>query len=201
VAARWIRLLAVVAGVAVALTVGGWAGVPCGTATAVVLALALPHVEPASRRRERARAAADLPFAVDLLSAALRTGAPPDRAAITVGEALGGPIAAPLVRVGRALRFGTPAAQAWHELDGVPGAERLIRAAVRSAERGTALSPVLDRLTEDLRTARAAAADAAARRAGVLCVLPLGLCFLPAFLLAGVVPVVVAVMGDVLTIR
>ena len=40
---------------------------------------------------------------------------------------------------------------------------------------------------------------AAARTAGVLVVLPLGLCFLPAFVLAGLVPVVVAVVGDVLT--
>ncbi|MBM0257196.1 secretion system protein, partial [Micromonospora sp. 4G55] len=36
------------------------------------------------------------------------------------------------------------------------------------------------------------------RRAGVLIVLPLGLCFLPAFILAGLVPVIVAVLGDVL---
>jgi pilus assembly protein TadC len=40
--------------------------------------------------------------------------------------------------------------------------------------------------------------EAAARRAGVLVVLPLGLCFLPAFVFAGLVPVIVAVLGDVL---
>jgi hypothetical protein len=49
----------------------------------------------------------------------------------------------------------------------------------------------------DLRAARAASADGTARRVGVLAVLPLGLCFLPAFLLTGVVPVVVAVLGEV----
>ena len=53
-------------------------------------------------------------------------------------------------------------------------------------------------LADDLRADRAVAAEAAAQRAGVLIVLPLGLCFLPAFLLAGLVPVVVAVLGDVL---
>ena len=42
------------------------------------------------------------------------------------------------------------------------------------------------------------AADADGRRAGVLIVLPLGLCFLPAFVLAGLVPVIVAVLGGVL---
>jgi pilus assembly protein TadC len=70
--------------------------------------------------------------------------------------------------------------------------------ATRSAERGSALSRALEQQAVDLRAARAAAAEAAARKAGVLVVLPLGLCFLPAFLLAGVVPLVVSVLGDLL---
>ena len=56
----------------------------------------------------------------------------------------------------------------------------------------------LTQLADDLRAARLAAGEAARHRAGVLLVLPLGLCFLPAFLVAGVVPVIVAVLGDVL---
>ena len=40
--------------------------------------------------------------------------------------------------------------------------------------------------------------EAAAQRVSVLIVLPLGLCFLPAFVFAGIVPVIVAVLGDVL---
>jgi Flp pilus assembly protein TadB len=66
---------------------------------------------------------------------------------------------------------------------------------------GGPLGERLDRVGRSLRLLRAdrsLAAEAAARRAGVLIVLPLGLCFLPAFLLAGLVPVVVAVIGDVL---
>jgi pilus assembly protein TadC len=58
------------------------------------------------------------------------------------------------------------------------------------------LAGALSRLAEDLRADRLVRAEAAARRAGVLIVLPLGLCFLPAFLLAGIVPVIVAVLGD-----
>ena len=74
----------------------------------------------------------------------------------------------------------------------------MVRAAVASAEHGGALAGLLTRLADDLRADRLIAADAAARRAGVLIVLPLGLCFLPAFMLAGLVPVIVAVLGDVL---
>jgi pilus assembly protein TadC len=60
------------------------------------------------------------------------------------------------------------------------------------------MAGALGRVAADLRAARRADAEAAAQRLGVLVVLPLGLCFLPAFLLTGVVPVVVAVLGDVL---
>jgi len=47
------------------------------------------------------------------------------------------------------------------------------------------------------RRARQVAAQAAARRAGVLAVGPLGLCFLPAFVLVGVVPLVAGLVGAV----
>ncbi|PSK61713.1 hypothetical protein B0E53_06380 [Micromonospora sp. MH33] len=70
--------------------------------------------------------------------------------------------------------------------------------ATRSSSSGAALAGALTRLADDLRSDRSTAAEAAARRAGVLIVLPLGLCFLPAFILAGLVPVIVAVLGDVL---
>jgi hypothetical protein len=55
------------------------------------------------------------------------------------------------------------------------------------------------RVADDLRADAVLAAEARARTAGVLVVLPLGLCFLPAFVLTGLVPVIVAVVGGVLT--
>jgi pilus assembly protein TadC len=96
------------------------------------------------------------------------------------------------------MRLGAPPDEAWAHLAPVAGADRLIRAAVRSHQSGTALAGALSRVADDLRADRATATEAAARRAGVLIVLPLGLCFLPAFVLAGLVPVIVAVLGDVL---
>ena len=70
---------------------------------------------------------------------------------------------------------------------------------MRSQHSGAAFAGSLQRVADDLRADRLIAADAAGRRAGVLIVLPLGLCFLPAFVLAGLVPVIVAVLGDVLS--
>ena len=70
---------------------------------------------------------------------------------------------------------------------------------MRSQHSGAAFAGSLQRVADDLRGDALAATDAAARRAGVLIVLPLGLCFLPAFVLAGLVPVIVAVLGGVLS--
>lgn len=191
-------LVGALVGVATALLVGGWPGVVCGTVAAVGTDRALGRVEPASVRAERAHCAAALPLAVDLLAAALRSGAPTYRAVAAVAAALGGPLGERCARVARSLRLGAEPVEAWDHLADIPNAARLTVAAIRSSTSGSALSGVLTRLADDLRADRAAAAEAAARRAGVLIVLPLGLCFLPAFLLAGLAPVVVAVLGDVL---
>jgi Flp pilus assembly protein TadB len=197
------RLVAGLAGIAVAVLLGSWLGVLAGAATAIALDHGLRRLEPANQRRARQLAeSAALPLAADLLAVTLRGGAPVDRATAAVAEALPGPLGDRLARVARMLRLGGTPAESWAQLataDGAPpGADRLIRAAVRSAEHGSALASALERLADDLRADRAIATEAAARRAAVLIVLPLGLCFLPAFILAGLVPVIVAILGDVL---
>ncbi|MGI5211582.1 type II secretion system F family protein [Plantactinospora sp. CA-290183] len=193
-----IRLGAGLGGVAAGILLGGWPGLLVGMLTGVLLDRLLRRLEPAATRRRRLREAADLPLAADLLAAALRAGAPVDRAVAAVADALAGPLGERLAEVGRTLRLGGDPEEAWSRLGPVPGAERLTLAAVRSSASGAALAGALTRLADDLRADRATAAEAAARRAGVLIVLPLGLCFLPAFILAGLVPVIVAVLGDVL---
>ena len=72
-------------------------------------------------------------------------------------------------------------------------ARRLVptdRATVRGATR-TARAESLR-----VRDALADAAEARAQRAGVLIAAPLGLCFLPAFLVLGVAPVVIGLAGE-----
>ncbi|MGW0432391.1 type II secretion system F family protein [Micromonospora sp. NPDC003197] len=193
-----VRLGAFLGGLAVAVVAGDWTGLLAGVLVAVVLDRLLRRFEPAAVRARRLREAADLPLAADLLASALRAGAPVDRAVAAVAEALAGPLGERLARVGRTMLLGGGPEEAWAHLAPVAGADRLTTAAVRSAASGGALAGALARLADDLRADRAVAAEAAARRAGVLIVLPLGLCFLPAFILAGLVPVIVAVLGDVL---
>ncbi|NYT93194.1 type II secretion system F family protein [Salinispora sp. H7-4] len=193
-----IRLVAVLAAVTLAVLAGGVPGLLGAPPAAVLLDRLLRRVESPAVRERRRREKAALPLAADLLASAMRAGAPVDRSVLAVAEALDGPLAERLARVGRLLRLGAEPAEAWSSLAAVPGAERLVGAALRSATSGASLAGALTRLAEDLRADRAAAAEATARRAGVLIVLPLGLCFLPAFILAGLVPVIVAVLGDVL---
>ncbi|MFI7434512.1 type II secretion system F family protein [Micromonospora haikouensis] len=193
-----VRLGAGLAGAAVLIVLGGWSGLLGGALAAVAADRGLRRIEPRVARERRLREAADLPLAADLLASAMRAGAPVDRSVLAVAEALGGPLGDRLGRVGRTLLLGGGSGEAWAHLAAVPGAERLAGAALRSSSSGAALAGALTRLADDLRADRSTAAEASARRAGVLIVLPLGLCFLPAFILAGLVPVIVAVLGDVL---
>jgi pilus assembly protein TadC len=69
---------------------------------------------------------------------------------------------------------------------------------VRAAASGAPVAETLTRLADDSRAAARVAAVTAARRVGVQVVAPLGLCFLPAFVLLGIVPVIAGLAADVL---
>lgn len=192
---------AALAGLVLAVAVGGWFGVAAGLGGAVALDRGMRRLPTAHERSRRLVEEAELPLVADLLAVALRAGAPMERAAAAVAEAMPGPLAARLNRVARILQLGGTPGEAWAEFAALPGGHRFAGAAVRSAEHGSALAGTLSRLAEDLRAQRAISVEATARRAGVLIVLPLALCFLPAFILAGLVPVIVAVLGDVLSLE
>lgn len=150
------------------------------------------------RSRIRRDRSADLPLALDLLACALRAGQPPSTATAAVAIAVRGPVGETLLAVARAADLGAPADIAWQPLGRLTSVAAVARTAARSAESGTRLADELADLAADLRARRAAASDARVRRAGVLVVLPLGLCFLPAFVLIGVVPIVIGIAGSVL---
>ncbi|MGW5312435.1 type II secretion system F family protein, partial [Nocardia thailandica] len=96
-------------------------------------------------------------------------------------------------------------ASAWEraaaDAAGLPGAddvESLARMARRSARSGASLAAAVGELADHRRAAVEDAAVARAERAGVLIGGPLGLCFLPAFVCLGIVPVVIGLAGRVL---
>ncbi|GIL27257.1 hypothetical protein NUM_25110 [Actinocatenispora comari] len=191
-------LVAPLAGLGVAVLVSGWAGVLAGLAVAVGVAFAVRRIESPAVRRLRRQAVADLPFALDLLASALAAGAPTATATGAVGAALAGPLGERLGQVGRALALGGAPVTAWQAVRDVPGGDRLADAAIRSADSGAGLARVFGRVAADLRANEKHEQEATVQRASVLLVLPLGLCFLPAFVVGGLVPVVASTLGAVL---
>jgi Flp pilus assembly protein TadB len=134
----------------------------------------------------------------DLLAACLRAGLPVPTAIRAVASDAPPACADVLRRTAELLALGSDPVQAWAPALTEPATEALARGARRSARSGTALAEVADGLAQRIRATAADTAEARAQRAAVLITGPLGLCFLPAFLCLGVVPVVVGLAGRLL---
>lgn len=139
----------------------------------------------------------------DLLAACLRAGMPIDTAVYAVVPGAPPALAEPLRRAADLLALGADAAAAWERAareatDGSGEIEALARLARRSARSGSSLAVAVGELAEQRRGAVEDAAAARAERAGVLIGGPLGLCFLPAFICLGIVPVIIGLAGRVL---
>lgn len=183
------------AGVAVVcLVLAGW---PRGAVLGAVGAPVVGRLVAIAQRRA-AVVAVDpaLPLALDLAAAALRAGQP-------VAAALG--LAAPaaqahapaLERVAVLLRLGADPVEAWRAVAREPLA-RLARTAVRSSSSGVRLAGAFEAVAREMRSELRASAVRRAQRCGVAVLAPLGLCFLPAFVCLGIVPVVVGIARSAL---
>ncbi|MYX30073.1 hypothetical protein GTY75_26170 [Streptomyces sp. SID8381] len=181
------------------VVVGGFTGAAVGLACAVALrrwrrrALGRPAAE-----YDAVEAARQLPLAADLLAACIAAGAGPVIAAQAVGEALDGPVGEALARGAAEVRLGGAPADAWRRLASIPGAAALARLLERADESGLPAAAPVARLAADVRAERSRTATARARRAAVLVTGPVGLCFLPAFVAVGVLPVVIGLAGGAL---
>ena len=184
-AARLHRLAAGAGSVGVLLAFGLPWGLLVAGAVLVVVPVLLRRMEPAGVRRRRERVEADLPLAVELLAACLRAGRPPGEAVALVASAVGGPLGAMLDEVAGRLVLGADSGYAWAVLAGEPACAPLSRAVVRSAASGGPLARTLEQLATDVWRRRQWAADEQARAVETKAVVPLGLCFLPAFVLIG----------------
>lgn len=190
-----------VAALAAWQVVGGLAGICVGGLLLVALPFWLRRLEPASVGQERLRLLADLPLSLDLTAACLAAGAVPYAALSLVSEAVSGPVGRRLSGVAAALRLGADPAVAWSELAGEPTLAHVARTIARTVDSGAALGPTLERVARDLRVRRHTAAEAAARVVAVKAVAPLGACFLPAFVLLGIVPTIWGIASGTLASR
>ncbi|GII01569.1 type II secretion system F family protein [Planobispora takensis] len=180
------------------LAVGGLAGIVAGAIGSVAVPLLLRRREPPAVRRERDRITADLPLAADLMVACLRAGQPVTGALDITVQAIGGPLGDRLAWVNGQLRLGATPESAWSAFGSEQTLAPFARTMSRAALSGAPVASMLTRVADDSRHAARAMSAAAARRAGVQAVMPLGLCFLPAFVLLGIVPVVAGLASKVL---
>lgn len=149
-------------------------------------------------RRRAMRLSRQLPLTADLLAACLVAGASPSEAADAVGRSMPGPVGELLRTAAAELRLGGDPAACWARVAAHEGAGELGRCLERACGSGAPPAGSVARLAAECRADSARAAQRRARRAGVLATLPLGLCFLPAFLLVGVAPVVIGLAGRLL---
>ncbi|MCV7314569.1 type II secretion system F family protein [Mycolicibacillus parakoreensis] len=183
---------------------------------AVLVALAVLITGPRPARRVRPRTAAGaagarplrrrtdphaVAAALDLLAVCLSAGLPVSAAATAAAGGAPEKLARPLRRAADLLALGADPGSAWTRQAADPAdahLDALLRMARRSAESGTALASGVAELAAQCRRDALHAATAAAERAGVLIAAPLGLCFLPAFVCLGIVPVIAGLAGTVL---
>lgn len=164
----------------------------------------LPTTKPArSAQRDRADAGPDRPLAVaatlDLLAACLAAGLATETAIRAAAHASGAPeAAAALSRAADLIGLGAPPAQVWAAAHEVPGLAGLARDAARSARSGSTLAERARDGAAELRRVQEQRARAAGERSQVAVAGPLGLCFLPAFVLIGIGPTVIGLAGDLL---
>lgn len=191
------RLLAGL-GVAVSiwLVLVSWWSVPAGLLAGAVVAIGLGHVtgeSPAQRMLRR-----QLPEALELLAAAIEAGAPVSRAVSVVASASPAPTRELLGRVTSHLELGRSAADVWNEVADGPVWRDAALDLARAERSGTPVEEALRTHAEEARRRRHEAATASARRVGVKSMVPLMVCFLPAFLLVGVVPIIAGLLAGIL---
>lgn len=166
-----------------------WVPVLLGLASSPWLVLRSPAAG-ADRVAVQPQVRLDPAVLADLLGVTIASGAPVPEALLAVGRSIPGDQGRRVARIAALLRLGSAWNAAWDDA-GDELAE--IGAALRPAwEDGVAPETLLAHVARQVRQGRADAARDAAARLGVRLVLPMGLCWLPAFVLIGLAPVVLS---------
>lgn len=186
-------LLAGVAGLGVLVLAGSlpwWMQALAAPLVGAAVYVGFALIEPPGVAKRRERIVLDLPQALDLLGSCLAAGLPLRRASTVVAEAMSGPLAEELTAVASRAELGLPERRAWLMMAEQPALREVAVDIGRAVGSGASLDRVLQIHARDARRRRRAQLENRARTVGVRSVLPLMACFLPAFLLIGIVPIV-----------
>lgn len=174
-------------------TVPGGPGPWCWIGAPILLGLGLAgtaRLKTGSARRREAQVIEELPQALELMAACLAAGMPVRAATRAIVAAFPGALGDHLARVEAQVDLGVPDAEAWAVLRPDPVLGAAAAEVARTVEAGTRLVEGLLEHAAVARGARHSALRVRARGIGVRSVWPMMLCFLPAFMLLGVVPTV-----------
>jgi pilus assembly protein TadC len=161
----------------------------------VVVVFLVGAVLLAVRLRRPGDRSVDCALTIDLLAGCVAAGAPMAQAISAAATAAPDELQTLLAGVARALATGAPPATAWACLGNTSSAMAAVaRVCTRGMGSGAAVAAELSGIAARERRRRRTLRQQRINRAAVWAVLPLGLCFLPAFVLVGVVPLVVGLL-------
>lgn len=163
-----------------------------------VLGLAVVGLGALAARQSRRPTYAELPLVLDLLASCLLAGAPLSAALAAAAATGGADLRSRLTTVATALSDGVAPARAWAVCTADDQLAPVARCCLRVTGSGAAVAAEMTRLAARQRARRRADVQDRAARVTTWIVLPLGLCFLPAFVLVGVVPLALGLLHSVL---
>jgi Flp pilus assembly protein TadB len=175
---------------AAAWLLGGPLLTVCGVPAGVALSWWLGRLESPSQAFEREAIARDLPLGAELLAACVSAGRPLDEGLRLVSRAIGGPLGSRLDGVATRLALGADPLTEWRRATADPQLAPFARTMARTLSSGAPIGDALTRLAEDRRRERRTQTQLRARNVGVKAAGPLAACFLPAFMLIGIVPTI-----------
>ncbi|MGH3761299.1 type II secretion system F family protein [Actinophytocola sp.] len=177
-----------------AAALAGW---PHGLLAGTAVAVAAWWLARRLMRTDRVRPdPLGLAAAWDLLAACLRAGLSVPASVAAIADDLPADAGRALRTTADLLAMGADPVDAWAPAMRCPHTVALARGARHTARSGTALADVVGALATAVRDSAGDAAEARAQCAGVLIAAPLGVCFLPAFICLGIVPVVAGLAGQ-----
>jgi len=133
----------------------------------------------------------------DLVAAALDAGLPPSHALAAVASALPAGLRGRTQRVAAMLELSAEPRTVWELIADDESLGPLGAALARADQSGAPVAEAVRVLADEARRSDRAERLEKARRVGVRTAAPLGLCFLPAFLLVAVIPTVIGLIRDV----
>jgi Flp pilus assembly protein TadB len=179
------RMLAAGAALVAAIAlIGGMAGITAGVTLAGIIAT-LP-----ARRASPTVPPDEVAIVIDLVAGCLDSGASLPDALAAAGMTSTGLLRERCVGMAKSLRTGAIGIEAWQSWLDDPSLAGFARTAARTTHTGAAAAADFRRTATRVRARHRARAQQRVRQASVWLVLPLGLCFLPAFVLVAVVPIV-----------